>query len=73
MIKILAIDDDISILELIKINLELSGYVCDVESDPVKGFATLKQGNYSLLILDCMMPEVDGYSLAMKIRQNQEN
>ena len=70
MIKILAIDDDASILELIKINLELSGYVTDIMDDPVKGFAMLKQGNYSLLILDCMMPDMNGYSLAMKIRQN---
>lgn len=72
MVKILAIDDDVSILELIKINLELSGYVCDVMDNPIKGYAMLKQGDYSLLILDCMMPEVDGFSLAMKIRQNKE-
>lgn len=72
MIKILAIDDDEAILELIKINLELSGYTCLISNDPVKGFAILKQEDISLLILDVMMPNVDGYSLAMKIRQNKE-
>ena len=72
MIKILAIDDDVSILELIKINLELQGYVCEISPDPVKGFAILKQGDFSLVILDVMMPDVDGFSLAMKIRQNKE-
>ena len=72
MIKILVIDDDVSILELIKINLELMGYVCLTSNDPIKGFAMLKQEDISLVILDVMMPEVDGYSVAMKIRQNKE-
>lgn len=71
MIKILAIDDEPSILELIKVNLELSGYTCLTSNDPVKGFAILKQEDISLLILDVMMPDMDGYSLAMKIRQNE--
>lgn len=72
MTKILAIDDDEAILELIKINLELTGYTCLTSSDPVKGFALLKQEDISLVILDVMMPSVDGFSLAMKIRQNKE-
>ena len=72
MTKILVIDDDTSILELIKINFELLGYECKVADDPIKGFATLKQEDFSLLILDCMMPNVDGYTLAMKIRQNED-
>ena len=72
MIKILAIDDEPSILELIKVNLELMGYTCIISTDPVRGFAILKQEDISLVILDVMMPEVDGYSLAMKIRQNKD-
>ena len=72
MVKILAIDDDKAILELIKVNLELSGYTCITASDPIKGFAILKQEDITLIILDVMMPELDGFSLAMKIRQNKE-
>ncbi len=72
MTKILAIDDDNSILELIKINLELSGYTCITSTDPVVGYAILKQEDISLVILDVMMGEVNGYSVAMKIRQNNE-
>ena len=72
MIKILVIDDDEAILELIKVNLELSGYTCITASDPIKGFATLKQEDITLIILDAMMPNIDGFSLAMKIRQNNE-
>lgn len=72
MIKILALDDDEAILELIKINLELMGYECLTASDPVKGFAILKQEDISLVVLDCMMPDTDGFSLAMKIRANKD-
>ena len=72
MIKILAIDDDEAILELIKVNLELSGYTCLTASDPYRGYAILKQEDITWIILDAMMPEVDGFSLAMKIRQNKE-
>lgn len=72
MTKILVIDDEATILELIKINLELMGYTCLVSDDPMRGFAILKQEDISLVILDCMMPEIDGYTLAMKIRQNEE-
>lgn len=72
MTKILVIDDEVSILELIKINLELCGYDCTISNDPIKGYAILKQDNFSLVILDVMMPDVDGYTLAMKIRQNEK-
>ncbi len=72
MTTILAIDDDKAILELIKINLELSGYSCYTSDDPIRGFAILKQENIDLVLIDVMMPNVDGYSLAMKIRQNED-
>ncbi len=68
--KILVIDDDSSINELIKINLELSGYKVVQALDGIKGFALAKQELPSVIILDVMMPEVDGYTVAQRIRQN---
>ncbi len=70
--KILIIDDDAAICELLKVNLELSGYECLVATDPIKGFAIAKQETPDLIILDVMMGEIDGYSVALKIRQNVE-
>ena len=70
--KIFIIDDDIAILELIKINLELSGYSCKTASDPVLGLQMIKQEMPDLIILDIMMPVLDGYSLAFKIRQQED-
>lgn len=67
--KILIIDDDIAICELIKVNLELLGYDCIYSTDPIRGFALVKQEAPALVILDVMMGEVNGYEVAKKIRQ----
>ncbi len=70
--KILIIDDDTAICELIKINLELIGYDCLYSTDPIRGFALIKQEKPALVILDVMMGKVSGYSVAQKIRQTKE-
>lgn len=69
--KILIIDDDLAICELIKVNLELLGYSCDYSTDPVRGFALVKQEEPALVILDVMMGKVSGYDIAQKIRQTK--
>jgi two-component system response regulator RpaA len=68
---ILVIDDDHSILELVKINLEILGYNVITASDPIKGLALAKQEIPDLIILDVMMPEVDGFTVSSRLRQNQ--
>lgn len=70
MSKILVVDDDEAINELIKINLELLGYEVITAFDGVQGFALAKQETPDLVILDVMMPEVDGYTVAKRIREN---
>ena len=69
MTKILVIDDDTSINELIKINLELQGYEVVQAFNGIEGFAKAKQEEPALIVLDVMMPEVDGYTVAQRIRQ----
>ena len=68
--KILVIDDDLAINELIKVNLELAGYNVIQALDGTKGFALAKQELPSLVVLDVMMPEVDGFTVAQRIRKN---
>ena len=70
--KILVIDDDAAINELIKINLQLFGYDVITAPDGIKGFALVKQEKPDLVILDVMMPEVDGYTVAKRIRENPD-
>lgn len=70
--KILVIDDDPAINELIKVNLELAGYRVIQAFDGIKGFALCKQEFPCLVVLDVMMPEVDGFTVAQRIRKNPE-
>lgn len=70
--KILVIDDDKNINELVKINLELAGYKVIQALDGIKGFALAKQELPNAIVLDVMMPEVDGYTVAQRIRQNPD-
>lgn len=69
--KILVVDDDIAINELIKVNLEMHSYKVSQAFDGTEGFALAKQILPDLIILDVMMPEVDGYTVAQRIRQNE--
>ncbi|MCD7879700.1 MAG: response regulator transcription factor [Candidatus Gastranaerophilales bacterium] len=71
MTKILVIDDDTAINELIKVNLELAYYTVVCAFDGNKGCALAKQELPDLIILDVMMPEVDGYTVAKRIRENE--
>lgn len=68
--KILVIDDEPSINELIKVNLQIAGYKVLQAHDGDKGFALAKQELPNLILLDVMMPEVDGFTVAQRIRQN---
>lgn len=72
MARILVVDDDKAINELIKVNLELHGYDVIQAYNGIEGFALAKQEYPELVILDVMMPEVDGYTVAQRIRQCSE-
>lgn len=63
-------DDDLAINELIKVNLELEGHTVIQAYDGMKGFALCKQELPALVVLDVMMPEVDGFTVAQRIRRN---
>lgn len=70
MSKILIIDDDKAIIELVKANLELQGHEILTASDALTGIAITQQELPDLIILDLMMPEVDGFTACQRIRQS---
>ena len=72
MSKILITDDDEAILELIKINLELAGHEVISATNAMRAYALLLQENPDMAIIDVMMPEVDGFTLAQRIRNNPD-
>ncbi|MBC7475618.1 MAG: response regulator transcription factor [Candidatus Sericytochromatia bacterium] len=71
MFKILAIDDEQHILDLIKINLNISGYEVETCHDGAEGLAKAKSGNFDAVIIDVMMPKLDGYTVCEQLRGYQ--
>ncbi len=66
--SILVIEDDASIQELIVEFLSSEGYHVESANDGLEGIQKFKQGNYDLIILDIMMPNLDGYGVCKMIR-----
>lgn len=66
---ILAIDDSTKILDIIKYFLEQEGYVVKTCADPVKGLELSAQGGIDLILLDIMMPGMDGYTVYDKLKK----
>ncbi len=63
MIRILVIEDEEPIANLIKVNLNKAGYFCQVERDGESGADALSQPGWDLALLDIMLPEISGYDL----------
>lgn len=70
--KILIIEDEEAIADLEKDYLELSGFGVEVENEGNKGLSRALEGDYSLFILDLMLPGVDGFEICRKIRQEKD-
>ena len=62
--KILIVDDEEKIRELIRMNLELAGYICDEAEDGEVAIDKMKQFNPDLVLLDIMLPKKNGYEIA---------
>ena len=67
--KILVVDDEKVIVKGIKFNLENEGYEVVTGSDGREAVEAAKQGDIDLIVLDLMMPELDGLEACMQIRE----
>lgn len=72
MLKILIIEDEENILELLKFNLEKNNYKVICAKDGKNGFELTKKERPSLILLDLMLPKMDGIELCKKIRSDIE-
>ncbi|BES66656.1 response regulator transcription factor [Gottschalkiaceae bacterium SANA] len=70
--RILIIEDDKSIAELERDYLEINGFAVEIASDGTKGLDKVNRKEYDLVLLDLMLPGVDGYTLCKKIRETKE-
>ena len=66
--KILVVDDDPDILDAVTMILESQGYDVVTARDGVEGLATLKAENPDLMILDLLMPKMDGFGVCKELQ-----
>ena len=71
MSKILIVEDEESIAELEKDYLELSGFDVEVANDGLIGYQKAMEEDYNLVILDLMLPGMDGFEICRKLREEK--
>lgn len=69
--KILVIDDEKDIIELVSYNLSKNGFLVDFAVDGDAALKKLKENHYDLIILDLMLPTIDGFRLCNIIKNDQ--
>ena len=71
--RILVVEDESKVGSFIKRGLEAANYSVDVEHDGEAGLRRLLEGSYDLVILDVMLPKLDGFDVMKEIRQRHIN
>jgi DNA-binding response OmpR family regulator len=68
--KILLVEDDIKISSFLQKGLKEENYIVDCSFDGEEAFYILETNSYDLIILDVMIPKIDGITLCKKLREN---
>ncbi len=72
-IKILLVEDDDALRFIVKDNLEQNGYMVDTAVNGNEAVELFEKNQYNLIILDVMLPLIDGFKVAEHIRKSDEN
>jgi two-component system OmpR family response regulator len=72
-VRILIVDDDRAICEYMQTLLEKDGFVVKTVSDPTLVEDEVRQGSYHVVILDLMMPKLDGIEVLKRIRSHDDD
>ena len=68
--RILLVEDEENLREAIKLNLELEGYEVEEADTGMKALRKTEEQRFNLIILDVMLPEMDGFTVCQKIRMS---
>ncbi len=68
--RILIVDDEVNVVELIKFNLELNNFQTEVAYDGVEALEKINENEYDLVVLDNMLPGYSGFEIIKKVREN---
>lgn len=69
MYNVLIVDDEDRIRDIIKEYLDFEGYTYDEASNGMEAIEKIKENEYSVVILDIMMPKVDGFTVVREVRK----
>ena len=69
--KLLIVDDEEKIREVIKEYAEFEGYIAEEAGDGMEAVKMVKDGDFDLVIMDIMMPKLDGFSAVKEIRKSK--
>lgn len=67
--KILIIEDDVAIAEIERDFLEINGFNVKIETDGISGMNTALKEDFQLILLDLMLPGIDGFTICRKLRE----
>ena len=67
--KILIVEDEQSIADMVKLCLSKNGYICEAVSDGMTAAKKIEEKRYDLILLDIMLPDMDGYDLIDYVKQ----
>ncbi len=70
--RILIIEYDCAIAELERDYLQVNGFECEIADHGLKGLHLARENDYSLIIIDIMLPGMDGFEVCQKIRENKQ-
>jgi two-component system, OmpR family, response regulator ChvI len=71
--RILFVDDEPDITSLFRLSLTRAGFDMDAFNDPLLALKSFKQNEYDLLLLDIVMPKMDGYELYERLKEIDSN
>ncbi len=70
--KILIVDDEADIIEILQFVLETQGYECITAMDGEEGLKRAREDNPDLIILDVMMPKINGYKISRLLKYDSK-
>src|SRR5437762_4201090 len=71
--RVLVVEDEVNICELVCLHLRHEGYVCDGMGDGKMALKRTEEDRYDLLVLDVMLPGLDGLTLCRAVRNGRTN
>lgn len=70
--RILIVEDETDIAEILQYNVSKQGYEAEIANDGEKGLALALSGTFDLILLDVMLPKMDGFEICRRVRSRLE-